>query len=343
MKRPSFFPVLHYSGLRPNLLDYGIEIPLSADRTKDTLAELEKESELWSQRQHWLDIISPPVMTWEDIERVHNQAYVQQLKKDPEAALLTTYELIGIDGLPHRYNPANAKKSLVELRDIQFKHVGALEMAAEKALKVGGAYLLGGGLHHAMSFGGRGFCLVNDGVIVLSKLLFERKIKRAWVIDVDAHKGDGTAELTQHISEIQTLSIHMARGWPLEDTSTDEMGNLRPWHIPSTLDIPLESGEEGVYLQRLQQGLEKLESQFPLPDLALIVQGSDPYELDSLPSTALMKLSLKQLEERDRLVFDFFYQRGIAQVYVMAGGYGPHAYQVYAQFLKYFITHGQKR
>jgi len=42
----------------------------------------------------------------------------------------------------------------------------------------------------------RSFCLVNDLVIALRRLQFENRIRSAWVIDVDAQQGDGTAAIT---------------------------------------------------------------------------------------------------------------------------------------------------
>lgn len=69
------------------------------------------------------------------------------------------------------------------------------------------SYYLGGGMHHSMSFAGRGFCLVNDMVITLRKMQAEGLIKTAWIVDVDVHKGDGAPEILQNDSTIQTFSI----------------------------------------------------------------------------------------------------------------------------------------
>jgi len=85
---------------------------------------------------------------------------------------------------------------------------------------------------------------VNDLVIALRRLQFENRIRSAWVIDVDAHKGDGTAAITAGDQSIVTLSIHMARGWPLDQPERDTDGRLNPSFIPSTIDILMEAGEE---------------------------------------------------------------------------------------------------
>jgi len=78
--------------------------------------------------------------------------------------------------------------------------------------------------------------------------------------------------------------------------------------------------------------------QGPRPDLAVVVSGADPYEKDELPSTQPLKLSLAQLKERDLLIYEFLQQRKIPKAYLMAGGYGEHSWEVYAQFLEWVLV-----
>jgi acetoin utilization deacetylase AcuC-like enzyme len=205
-----------------------------------------------------------------------------------------------------------------------------LYLSSKSALRLGFSYFLGGGMHHAMSFSGRGFCLVNDIVIVLKKLLDEKAIQHAWVIDLDAHKGDGTAELTHNDPTITTFSIHMKNGWPLNQGGPND-----PWFIPSNIDIEISAGEEEQYLSKLTNGLSHLESNFPRPDIVIVVDGADPYSEDALPSTALLKLSKEQMLERNKLVYHFLNDRNIPQSYCMAGGYGKKSWEIYFQFLHF--------
>jgi hypothetical protein len=39
------------------------------------------------------------------------------------------------------------------------------------------------------------------------------------------------------------------------------------------------------------------------------------------------------MKERDLMVRNFLEEKNIPRVYVMAGGYGPKVYEVYAQFI----------
>jgi acetoin utilization deacetylase AcuC-like enzyme len=159
------------------------------------------------------------------------------------------------------------------------------------------------------------------------------KIKNSWIIDVDAHKGDGSAELTANNPYISTLSIHMKNGWPLVTGPLDSDKKLYPWYIPSTIDIEMEMGQEAQYLERLQSGLEQLKAATARPDMAVVVQGADPYELDELPSSSKLNLTLAQMLQRDQLVANFLAREGIPALYLMGGGYGVHSHEPYVQFL----------
>ena len=200
------------------------------------------------------------------------------------------------------------------------------------ALKKNFSFFFGGGMHHAKKNYGEGFCIINDIVIAIKKLQANNKIKTAWIIDVDAHKGDGTAELTEHDDTIITLSIHMAKGWPLNSPKFNKAGIINPSFIPSNIDIPVAKNENDKYLEKLKKGLLKLEK-YPKPGIAIIVLGSDPYEKDQLESSKDLKLTLRQMKNRDLLIYNFLKAHNLPQAYLMAGGYGEYSWEVYAQFL----------
>ena len=68
-----------------------------------------------------------------------------------------------------------------------------------------------------------------------------------------------------------------------------------------------------------------------------MVSGADPYAGDTLPSTRDLQLSLDQLMARDRMVYGFLKERGLPAAFLMAGGYGDEAWQVYARFLTWAL------
>ncbi|EQC49174.1 histone deacetylase family protein [Bacteriovorax sp. BSW11_IV] len=313
--------IIYNSKMDQRFTDFGIEIPIVDDRSSkvvDALGIASTNTDNFSS------------ITKEDLLLAHTENYISGLfdKDRLELLLMEAYELVRADGTYHRYNPTSAKFPLSELRDRVLMQCGGSHYAMKSALDKGATYFLGGGMHHAMSFGGRGFCLVNDIVIGIRKLQKDKKIKKALVVDVDAHKGDGTAQLCFGDETIYTISLHMKRGWPLDDASEGD-----PWLIPSDMDVEFDVGEEGSYLTKLAAALKKAceEHEF---DLVVIADGADPYEHDELESASLIQLTKEQMLARDLILFDFFKTKKIPQCYLMAGGYGKRSYEIYEQFIK---------
>jgi acetoin utilization deacetylase AcuC-like enzyme len=329
--------ILYDPSQRHSLREFGIDIPVLDSRAAETFARLCAHPVLGPKKPLWHIARIEEDIRREDLLRAHTGDYVARLFSSRlESEIIRTYELIDARGNPFRYRPRDAELPLTALFGRILKRVAGTAQGCRSALEHGFCFYFGGGMHHAQQDHGAGFCLVNDVVIALRKLQAERRIRSAWVIDVDAHKGDGTAAITAGDETIVSLSIHMARGWPLDQPEHDAAGRPNPSFIASDIDLPVAAGEEALYLERLQQGLERLDG-FPPPQLALVVCGSDPYALDELPSTAGLRLSLPQLLERDRMVYAFLNARRIPGAWVMAGGYGSNSWRVYTQFLEWAL------
>ena len=319
------------------LIDFGIEIPVVPSRSMKTFEFIKSHDILGPKIDQWHISNINEQISKDDLLRVHSAEYVNKLFSDGlEQEIINTFELIDDQGNYYRYNPDNATVPLVRLFDRILKMVASTTTCCRLALEKNFCFALAGGMHHGQKDYGKGFCMLNDIVIAIRKLQAENRAKTAWVIDVDAHKGDGTAALTLRDDSITTLSIHMGQGWPLDEENFDSAGNPNPSFIDSDIDIPMGPGEDSLYAARLQEGLNKLAS-YPKPDLAVVVSGVDPFEKDELPSTSDLKLSLEQLMERDQLVYRFLKERGIPSAYVMAGGYGENSWKVYAQFLEWAL------
>ena len=326
--------VIYTEAHRGGLEQYGILIPVRDSKFRRTFAELCGHPLLGPRRKQWHLEHSGCSITREDILRAHTESYVDRLFSDRlEQEIVRTYELLDANGGYHRDDPSKATRPLSDLLERAMYSIGGDYQCCEVALKRGFCFYFGGGAHHAQPDHGKGFCLLNDIVIVIRKAQAEGLIRNAWIIDVDAHKGDGTAVITRDDESIRTLSIHMARGWPLDQEPFDAQGQANPSFTPSDVDIPIDEGREPEYVPRLHRGLQDL-SELSEPDFALVVSGADPYEHDELPSTRLLRLSKAQLLERDLLIYSYLNSRGIPAAYLMSGGYGERTWEVYVQFLQ---------
>jgi acetoin utilization deacetylase AcuC-like enzyme len=319
-----------------NLKEYGILIPLLDKRFIECTNWVHNNID-----KSYIHILEEPMpLTRGELELCHDSEFINNLFDNPEKEIVRTFELIDELGNYYRYDPNIATRPLTELVDRISSHIRGSLLTTELALKHDFAFFMGGGLHHSMTFGGRGFCLINDIVLSLRILQQQKRINTAWVIDVDVHKGDGTAEITKDDDSIITFSIHMKKGWPLVTPEFDPKGNQYPWYIPSNIDVEMEVGQESQYLKHLEDSLNQLKNQYPLPDLVIINLGSDPYEKDELDSSQMINLTLEQMKQRDRLIYDFFKQHNIPQAYLMSGGYGDYAHEPYMEFFSYLNEQG---
>jgi acetoin utilization deacetylase AcuC-like enzyme len=342
--------------------DYGIQIPIRDQRALTVLEYLKQKVNQNMPPVHSLksaaDMLGIPEkerhIKREDIARVHSGSYVGSLFSEGlEQELIRTYELMDEQGRPRRYCPEAAVKPLTELFHTILTQVWGTYLACRLALEPhrlpgfshsadspGFCFYLGGGMHHARRDSGAGFCLVNDIIIAGRKLKAEGRLSSIWIIDLDAHKGDGTAELAFGDASITTLSIHMASGWPLDPESLARASPGKAPLVPSDVEIPVSKEDQASYVSRLASGLVQLEqlSGGVRPDLAIVVDGADPYEKDELPSSADLQLSLDTCVERDLTVFSFLRERAIPSAWLLAGGYGERAWEPPARFLARLLT-----
>lgn len=340
--------VLYDPRIAMRFTDYGITIPVLDSRASKIVEFLARKLEAAGITQHeWLVRGVAARLVRSDLERVHNVDFIDRLYSGGETLekeLLKTYELIDSNGEYHRYQPDSAIRPLTDLFQTILVQAAGTYQAACMALESGFCFYLGGGMHHARRDSGSGFCPINDSMIAIARLRAEGRIRRAWIIDTDAHKGDGTAEIAATDPLTDTLSIHMASGWPLDAESLatarkEGRGIDRAPFIPNDVEIPIALNQNNLYVEKLSEGLLQLKEGLTegRPDIAIVVDGADPYEHDGLESSRGLALSLEQCVERDRLVFDFLRSLSIPSAWLQSGGYGPRSWEPPASFLEHAL------
>lgn len=194
------------------------------------------------------------------------------------------------------------------------RSVGATVAACQTALNEGIAGNLAGGTHHAYSNKGSGFCVFNDVAVAsrMIQILWARQNKsihspafKVAIIDLDVHQGDGTATIFKNDDSVWTLSIHGATNFPFQKQQSSQ-------------DVALADGcDDKPYCLALKQALVELEHNFKA-DFVIYVAGADPLKTDRLGK---LSLSPEGLQTRDKIVFEWAYERRLPLAFCMAGGY----------------------
>jgi acetoin utilization deacetylase AcuC-like enzyme len=267
---------------------YTVKLPghvFRADKFEAVLKLLLKERIITSA-----DILEPRRPSKADLMLAHTSSWVRKI----------------LSGTLSRAERARAELECTpEVLEAHLMNAGGTILAARLALETGLGINCGGGAHHAFADHGEGFCLVNDIAAAINKLRAEKKIKRALVIDLDAHQGNGTAAIFRGDRDVFTFSIHQRDIYP----GTAERSSL-------DLTLPAGAGNK-IYLDLLKANLPFLFRR-ARPDLVMYNAGVDVYEKDLLCG---LKLTMAGVRRRDELVFRECFDRSIPAVLVLSGGY----------------------
>ncbi len=240
------------------------------------------------RREHLHD---PMRVEVEDLLRVHTLPYVQQVTD----GTLPPAEQRRI-GLP--WSASFVERAWRVVR-------GTIE-ASEAALTHGVAMNLAGGTHHAFPDRGEGFCTFNDVAVAIRRLQALGLIRRAVVIDLDVHQGNGTHACFAADDSVFTFSMHGAKNFPFHK-------------VPGTLDVELADGTgDAAYLELLDEHLPRV-LRAARADLVVYLAGADPHEGDRL---GRLKLSFNGLRRRDTMVLQACREIGLPVCITIAGGYG---------------------
>jgi acetoin utilization deacetylase AcuC-like enzyme len=233
-------------------------------------------------------ILEPAPATRDELLLVHTLEYLEDLD-----ALRLTHRTL--------YSELPLERDIVRAYILA---AGGTTLAAREALERGAAINLGGGFHHAGPDRAEGFCYINDLAVAVRVLAREGRLRRAAVVDLDVHQGNGTAHVFAGDPAVFTLSIHQENNYPVPKAR-------------SSLDIGLaDRTDDQAYRAALEPALERVWAF--APELVLYQAGADPYADDQLGG---LSLTIPGLAVRDRLVLEGCAARGIPVAVTLGGGY----------------------
>lgn len=225
-----------------------------------------------------------------DLMLVHTRTYVERMLSG--ALEEDSAKRIGVP-----WTPALARRSRLAVQ-------GTID-AARMALEDGIAANLAGGTHHAHAGRGEGYCVFNDVAVAIRVLQHEGRIRRALVVDLDVHQGNGTAAIFEGEESVFTFSMHGQRNYPLRKER-------------SSLDLGLADHlDDGTYLALLERHLPEVVDR-ARPDLVVYLAGVDVVQGDRFGRLALTR---EGLAARDHFVLETMRARNLPVLLVLAGGY----------------------
>ena len=135
--------------------------------------------------------------------------------------------------------------------------------------------------HHAFADSSGGFCFLNNTAIAVQYAIdkSDGAVRRAAVLDIDVHHGNGTQGIFYHRQDVLTVSLHRdpADFYPFFAGHAHERGTGPG--SGHNLNLPLPAGTgDNAYLAALDDGLAAIRAF--APDILFVALGLDGYEKD---------------------------------------------------------------
>ena len=225
----------------------------------------------------------------ETLKRAHSEKYINDIKNK-------TLDQSKVKKIGFPLVDSVVQRSLIA--------TGGTVLASKLAIDSGLACNTAGGSHHANFMEGAGYCVFNDVAVAAKYLLNKGFARRILIVDLDVHQGNGNSDIFKNSKNVFTFSMHSKSNYPAKKSISD-------------LDVELEDNlEDKNYLKTLKFYLNKLNKENF--DYVFYIAGVDVHFNDRLGK---LKISDDGIKERDELITQNFYSKGIPLCGVLGGGY----------------------
>ena len=225
----------------------------------------------------------------ETLKRAHSEKYIKDIKNK-------TLSEEGIKKIGFPLLDSIVKRSFVA--------TGGTVLASKLAIQNGVACNTAGGSHHASFDGGAGYCVFNDVAVAAQYLLDRGLAGKILIVDLDVHQGNGNSDIFKDNRNVFTFSMHSKSNYPAKKSISD-------------LDVELDDNmEDKQYIKILKFYLNQLNQENF--DYIFYIAGVDIHFNDRLGK---LKISDEGIRERDEIVTQNFFSKGIPLCGVLGGGY----------------------
>lgn len=250
-----------------------------------------------------------------ELELWHTQEYIEVIKTASSGITVPhLYQFISQDNV----NPISGKfpqgieraariivkNSILALDSVQKKR-------SEKAVNIGG------GLHHAKSNYGEGFCIYNDVVIAARYAMEKYNLKRILILDTDAHAGNGTCEAFYSDPNVLFIDLHQEGIYP-GTGFIDEIGEGRGEGF--TINLPLAAGTGNKSYELIFDEIILPLTKKYKPEIVIRYGGSDPHPSDEITQLGLTLEGFKMIGSKVREISKLCENKSVD---LICSGYKP--------------------
>ncbi len=248
-------------------------------------------------------VFVPPPLTQQQLRLVHTEQYAAFMQTREGVAKILRSP--GINLVPRRY----VSEGIV---DAFLASSGGTVMAGRLALEYGIAFNLGGGYNHASADAGHGFSMIADVPIAIRQLQADGRIKRAMIVDLDCHQGNGPAQVfPPGCPDVYVFDMFCEKVNP--QPKVDEHYAVP---LPNHLD-------NERYLKVLADHLPRAMAE-ARPDIVFYVAGTDVHFSDLIGKE---KMTIDGIVRRDLYVVEQARRKGLPVAIVTGGGYSVASWQ----------------
>lgn len=159
------------------------------------------------------------------------------------------------------------------------------------------AFNIGGGLHHAGRDRSSGFCVFNDVAMAARHLVDDLGFNRVFILDIDAHHGDGTQEILYDEPRCLKVDFHESGQFLFPGSGfSDEIGSGKGRGYMVNVPLPPYTFDE-EYLRLFDEIVPPLVEAFQ-PEVILQQTGADAHQSDGLTTMALTTHAYEQVVRR---------------------------------------------
>ena len=264
--------------------------------------------ETLSEKNRELTILEPRLATRDELLRVHSTRYIAEVLDD------------------HKSGQWSGVRP--DLSNLAALFAGGTLAALDALLtgKANTAIHFPGAKHHAQYDYSSGFCVFADFALA-ADIATKDYGKRVAILDIDAHHGDGTENLTADNPDVLTFSIHEMGIFPGTGNESEPIKMFYNYPLGSNVEGQNPRKDDTALLNGVTEFC-RLADQFK-PDLLFIACGADGHAEDPLSS---LQFSVEGFRE----VAELLRSRFPTQPVLMggAGGYLPDSRtpEVWARF-----------